>query len=268
LQRIAIAPSQIHDNDIALTPAQQHYLTRVIRLQTGAQFEVIDGSGKLYVAEIDCHSDRLRQRDRSHPSGTTIAHIITIVASDIEPLASSASPAISLICALPKGNNFDDIVRACTELGVNTIYPAISDRTLLNPSPQKLQRWRKIAQEAAEQSERLLLPTIAEPQSLQTIFSQLPIDSTKYLCEARGDRPHLLQCLQAQTSTHSTHSQITIAIGPEGGWTPSEIDRAIACDFQLVSLGQQILRTITAPIVALSIVTATIDANTRPQVLI
>jgi 16S rRNA (uracil1498-N3)-methyltransferase len=266
LQRIAISPSQISENHIALTPAQQHYLTRVIRLQASAQFEVIDGSGKLYVAQIDCHSDNLRQRDRSQPPGTMSASIVSIVASDIDPLANPyLPPTITLICALPKGNNFDDIVRACTELGVNTICPAISDRTLLDPSPQKLQRWRKIAQEAAEQSERLTIPTIAEPQSLQTIFSQIPIDSTKYLCEARGDRPHLLECLQAQALTHR---QMTIAIGPEGGWTNGEIDRAIACDFQLVSLGRQILRTITAPIVALSIVTAAIDVNTRPQVLI
>ncbi|WP_310489812.1 16S rRNA (uracil(1498)-N(3))-methyltransferase [Chamaesiphon sp. VAR_69_metabat_338] len=257
MQRIAIDPSQIHDREIALTPAQQHYLTRVIRLQTGAQFEVIDGSGKLYVAEIAL--------DRSQPPGTTTARIVTIVASDIDLANPRLPPAITLICALPKGNNFDDIVRACTELGVTTILPAISDRTLLDPSPQKLQRWRKIAQEAAEQSERRTIPTIGEPQSLQSIFSQIQTDSTKYLCEARGDRPHLLQCLQTQTSTHS---QIIIAIGPEGGWTPSEIDRAIACDFQLVSLGRQILRTITAPIVALSLITAAIDANTRPQVLI
>jgi 16S rRNA (uracil1498-N3)-methyltransferase len=258
LQRIAIDPSQIHEDDIALTPAQQHYLTRVIRLTTGAQFEVIDGSGKLYVAEINL--------DRSQLPGTTTARIVTIIASDIDPLANPIPlPAITLICALPKGNSFDDIVRACTELGVTTILPAIGDRTLLNPSPHKLQRWRKIAQEAAEQSERLTIPTIAEPQSLQTIFSQLPIDSTRYLCEARGDRPHLLECLQAQKLTPS---QIAIAIGPEGGWTSNELDRAIECNFQLVSLGRQILRTITAPIVALSIVTAATDANTRPQVLI
>jgi 16S rRNA (uracil1498-N3)-methyltransferase len=261
LQRIAIDPCQIHESYITLTPAQHHYLTRVLRLQAGAQFEVIDGSGKLYVAEIDCHADRLRQRDRSQPTAT--ARIITTIADGIEPLASpQLSPALTLICALPKGNNFDDIVRACTELGVTTILPAISDRTLLDPSPQKLQRWRKIAQEAAEQSERLTIPTIAAPQSLQTIFSQLPIDSTKYLCEARGDRPHLLKCLQSMISTPS---QITIAIGPEGGWTSGELDLAIEYDFQLVSLGRQVLRTITAPIVALSLITAAIDQKYVPN---
>lgn len=265
MQRIAIDPTQIHDNYIALTPEQYHYLTRVIRLQSGAQFQAIDGTGKLYLAEINS--------DRSPHRGIENARLVTTLTSEIDDPHTNGElpPAITLICALPKGNNFDDIVRACTELGVTTILPAISDRTLLVPSPQKLQRWRKIAQEAAEQSERLTIPTIAEPQPLQTIFSQLAAsvgaassNDRRYLCEARGEHPHLLACLQSTASL----TQVIIAIGPEGGWTPGEIDRAIECDFQLVSLGRQILRTITAPIVAISIVTAATDANTRPQVLI
>jgi 16S rRNA (uracil1498-N3)-methyltransferase len=246
LQRITIAPTQIHDNYIALTPAQHHYLTRVIRLKNNAQFQAIDGTGKLYLAEISSEG--------SQSAGVESAQIINIIASEREP-----PQPITLICALPKGNNFDDIVRACTELGVTTILPAISDRTLLDPSPQKLQRWRKIAQEAAEQSERMIVPTIAEPQSLQTIFSQLPDPSYKYLCEARGKHPHLLARIQ---STQLTNSPIIFAIGPEGGWTDGEIDLATRCGFQLVSLGVYVLRTITAPIVALSIVTAAIDNAT------
>jgi 16S rRNA (uracil1498-N3)-methyltransferase len=236
LQRIAITPTQVHANQIALTLDQHHYLTRVIRLQTGGQFQAIDGTGKLYIAEIA-------------PAQT--AEIIQLTILDPQ-----LHHPITLICALPKGNNFDDIVRACTELGVTTIFPALSDRTLLQPSPQKLLRWRKIAQEATEQSERLVTPVIAEPQPLETIFSQMTDCSSKYLCHARGEYPHLLTCLQ---STPLTDLPIMIAIGPEGGWTEREIDLAIQSNFQLVSLGRHILRTITAPIVALSIITAAID---------
>jgi 16S rRNA (uracil1498-N3)-methyltransferase len=238
VQRITISPAQIQDNSIDLTTAQHHYLTRVIRLHNGSKFQAIDGTGNLYLAEL---------------MGDT-AQIVELTSTQN---LKQIQPVI-LICALPKGNNFDDIVRACTELGVIAIIPAISDRTLIQPSPQKLQRWRKIAQEAAEQSERLTIPTIAEPQPLQAIFAQLPALSRKYLCEARGEQPHLLTCLQS-----TPHDRpIIIAIGPEGGWTDSELDRAIQHDFQLVSLGKQILRTITAPIVALSIVAAV--ASTVP----
>lgn len=232
MQRITIEPTQINADNLALTDEQQHYLSRVIRLKNGDRFQAIDGTGKLYLCQI----------------ATGTAEIIEITIAD-----RHLDRSIILICALPKGNNFDDIVRACTELGVTSIIPALSDRTLLQPSPQKLQRWRKIAQEAAEQSERMLIPTIAEPEPLKTIFGQLPTPSQKYLCEARGEYPHLLNCLQ---STQLNDIPIVVAIGPEGGWTDPEIQLAIENDFQLVSLGRHILRTITAPIVALSIVSA------------
>jgi 16S rRNA (uracil1498-N3)-methyltransferase len=238
LQRITITPSQVNNHQIALTSEQHHYLTRVIRLRTGDRFQVIDGTGQCYLAEINAETAQIIQ-------------VITTV--DQAP-----SQPIILICALPKGNNFDDLVRACTELGVSTIMPAISDRTLLNPSPQKLQRWRKIAQEAAEQSEQLVVPTVSEPQGLQSIFNQLPDSAYKYLGEARGEYPHLLTSLQ---STPLIDQPIVIAIGPEGGWTDSEIQLAIEHGFQLVSLGARILRTITAPIVALSIVAAAIEQS-------
>jgi 16S rRNA (uracil1498-N3)-methyltransferase len=232
LQRITINPTQINTDHITLTAPQQHYLTRVIRLQTSDKFQAIDGTGKLYLAELN----------------TDTARIIELITTDELP------QPIILICALPKGNNFDDIVRACTELGVTEIVPAISDRTLLQPSLQKLQRWRKIVQEATEQSERTYIPTIVEPQTIRDIFTQPADVGYKYLCEARGEHPHLLTCLQFQPMDDNI--PIVMAIGPEGGWTDAEIDLAIQNGFQLVSLGRQILRTITAPIVALSIISA------------
>ena len=155
MQRITISPAQINNNSIDLTTEQHHYLTRVIRLHNSSKFQAIDGTGNLYLVEL---------------TGDTAQIIELITSQDLE-----LPQPVTLICALPKGNNFDDIVRACTELGVTAIIPAISDRTLLQPSPQKLQRWRKIAQEAAEQSEQLTIPTIAEPQPLQAVFANFQI---------------------------------------------------------------------------------------------
>jgi 16S rRNA (uracil1498-N3)-methyltransferase len=241
MQRITINPSQIANSNISLTTAQHHYLTRVIRLHDGCQFQAIDGTGNVYLAEITKDT----------------AQIIQLITTDNREL----SQPVILICALPKGNNFDDLVRACTELGVTEIIPALSDRTLLQPSPQKLQRWRKIAQEAAEQSERSFVPTIAEPQALKAIFDRFPTVSHKYICEARGKHPHLLNCLQSTPITEP----IILAIGPEGGWTDGELDRALKSGFQPVSLGQRILRTITAPIVALSIVSAVAEQIPVPK---
>jgi 16S rRNA (uracil1498-N3)-methyltransferase len=171
------------------------------------------------------------------------------------------------MAAMPKGSGFDEVVYQATELGVAGIMPLKSDRTLLNPSPQKLERWRRLAQEAAEQSERQVVPTILEPIDLATSL-QLPetLNAHRYICVARGDAPHLLTCLldkklqlvSSQPAPPHPPS-LVIATGPEGGWTAAEVEQATAAGFQRVSLGRRILRAVTAPIVALSLVASVFE---------
>jgi 16S rRNA (uracil1498-N3)-methyltransferase len=235
LQRIAItslssanAPSQLQQGQILLTPQQQHYLNRVLRLQKGDRFIAMDGIGKWWLAQLQGEE----------------AQILELLTVETELPVS-----ITLMVALPKGNGFDEVVRCCTELGVECIAPVMSDRTLLNPSPQKLERWRRIATESAEQSERSFVPKILEPVSFNAGLSSF-VTNQKYICEGRGDYPHLKNCL------HQRHDTIVIATGPEGGWTEKEIENAIKAGFQPVSLGRRILRAVTAPIVALSLVSA------------
>lgn len=227
LQRLAIAPSQLQDEQIELTNQQQHYLSRVLRLREGDRFIAMNGQGQWWLAQL---------------TGSQ-ARILEVISVQTELPIS-----ITLMVALPKGNGFDDVVRYCTELGVAEIAPVISERTLLNPSFQKLSRWRRIAQEAAEQSERSFVPTILDPVSFTTGVSAATAAS-RYLCVARGSHAHLKEALAGAT-------EILIATGPEGGWTASEVECAITAEFQLVSLGRRILRAVTAPVVALSVVAA------------
>ncbi|ARV61827.1 16S rRNA (uracil(1498)-N(3))-methyltransferase [Nostocales cyanobacterium HT-58-2] len=233
LQRIAITSSQLQLEQILLTPQQQHYLGRVLRLREGDRFIAMDGKGKWWLAQLEGEKAQV-----------------------LEPLIvqTELPVSITLMVALPKGNGFDDIVRCCTELGVAVIAPVVSDRTLLNPSPKKLERWLRIAQEAAEQSERSFVPTILEPVSFR---SSLATETTahRYICEARGSYPHLREAINQVSTT----SEIIIATGPEGGWTEKEVECAINAGFQPVSLGRRILRAVTAPIVALSIVAAELE---------
>lgn len=229
LQRIAIAPSQLQQNQILLTKEQQHYLTRVLRLQKGDRFIAIDGIGKWWLAQL--------QGEQAQ-----ILETLTV--------ESELPVSITLMVALPKGNGFDEVVRCCTELGVTCIAPVVSDRTLLNPSPQKLERWRRIAGEAAEQSERAFIPTILEPVSFHVGLSSF-VANHKYICEGRGNYPHLKNCIHNQGEM-----SIVIATGSEGGWTDKELENAIKAGFKPVSLGRRILRAVTAPIVALSLISA------------
>lgn len=228
LQRLAIAPSQLQDQQIKLTSQQQHYLGNVLRLREGDRFIAMDGQGQWWLTVF---------------TGAK-AQILELISVQTELPVS-----ITLMMALPKGNSFDEVVRACTELGVTSIAPVISDRTLLNPSPQKLERWRRIAKEAAEQSERSVVPAILEPVSFTTAISATT-SNHRYFCVARDNYPHLKNALNLITS------DIVIAIGCEGGWTAAEVELAIEAGFQPVSLGRRILRAVTAPIVALSLVAA------------
>lgn len=240
LQRIAISPNQLQDNRIVLAKEQHHYLARVLRLNNGDKFIAIDGTGKWWLSKL--HDD--------------YGEVIEALEVKTELPAS-----IILLLALPKGNAFDEVVRVCTELGVDKIVPVISTRTLLNPSSQKLERWRRIATEAAEQSERAFVPIIYEPVSLKAGLSLFEAEY-KYICEGRGDYPHLLECWRQRVASQNQIT-VVVAIGPEGGWSQEELEVAVNEGFQGVSLGRRILRAVTAPVVALSILAAELESNTE-----
>ena len=231
--RLVITPEQIQNEQINLDARQQHYLSRVLRLTTGDRFIAMDGSGHSWLAEIVDSSARI-----------------------VEPIAIATElpVSLSLITALPKASGYEQIIRCCTELGVSNFIPVISDRTLLKPSQNKVQRWRKIASEAAEQSERAIVPTVFDPTKYTSAINNATSDQDKYICVARGELPPLWNALP-----NHTKPKIVIATGCEGGWTKTEVELAIAVGFQPVSLGNRILRAITAPIVTSSLAVAILE---------
>jgi len=242
LQRIVVGSEQIEGDCLHLTSEQNHYLQRVLRLREGDRFLALNGQGGVWLATI---------------VGNVQAHLSAVAAA-----AASADfadqPRITLAACLPK-QGFDEVVRQATELGVDEIVPIISDRTLLRPSPNKLHRWRRIAAEAGEQAERLTVPTMRDPLAWSDwLTAESP--NHRYLCVARQEAPSLLAvCLATPIDA------IEVAIGPEGGWTETEIDTAIAQGYQLVTLGQSILRAVTASVTALSILRAGFDFATIYQ---
>jgi 16S rRNA (uracil1498-N3)-methyltransferase len=195
-----------------------------MRLPDGAKFQAIDGAGTLYLVELTDTYGRILEQ--STPAGLEL------------PVK------VNLIVAVPK-IGLDEVVRACTELGVSAIYPVTSDRTIVQPSEQKRRRWIEIAKEATEQSERLIVPTIHLLQPWLTAMTQ--ISGQRKICVSRGDVPHLMGSFDLGES-------VSMAIGPEGGWTDRELQQSIEIGWQPVSLGQRVLRTITAPLAAMSMV--------------
>ncbi len=262
LARIAIAPEQIeadrHHQDpmglqIRLTPEQRHYLERVRRLQSGDPFLILDGLDHLWLAQL-------------HSEGALIKQVL-------DPTETELGIDLHLGIAVMKGSGFDDLIRMLTELGVAQITPLLTERTIVQPGSGKLQRWSKIAQEATEQCERLRWPQIHSPQLLSTWLQQIEARPI-LLAVARREAPHLLTVLQRDLASprrdpvHSSQRSmfsrsIAVAVGPEGGWTDSEIQMGVEHGAQLISLGQRILRAATAPVVIASLVAAVADIAVR-----
>jgi 16S rRNA (uracil1498-N3)-methyltransferase len=233
LYRLVFDPNQQTANVVALSEAQQHYLKRVLRLPKGDRFIAMNGKGKTWIAQLDGVNARLLE---------------TIT------LKTELALNLILITALPKGNSYEQILRCGTELGVSQFIPVYSDRSLLKPSSNKVNRWRKIVTEAAEQAEREIVPQIADPLSFERAITELISGNCdRFICVARGDFPSLWSCLQSQKS------EIAIATGAEGGWTQTEIQLAQSQQFQPVSLGKSILRAITAPIAAATLVNTVVN---------
>lgn len=252
LRWLAIAPEQIDlDRQTAcFTPAQQHYLRHVLRSHPGERLIVTDGQGQAWLAQL---------------IAADISVGIAAKLLDPIPARSELAVAVTLIAALPKGNGFDAVVRQAVELGVACIAPVLSERTLLRPSRQKCDRWQRIAQEAAEQSERLAVPPVLEPVSLSVGLETWQPTAHRYLCVARHSAPSLLSCLEQDRGNAEIVGNLAIAIGPEGGWTDAEVETAIGLGYQPVSLGSRILRAVTAPVASLSLVSAVFDPGTRPK---
>ncbi|MEL6159775.1 MAG: 16S rRNA (uracil(1498)-N(3))-methyltransferase [Cyanobacteria bacterium J06623_5] len=237
VQRLTIDVSQHQGETITLRREQTHYLCRVLRLRPGDRFIAQDGQGHQWLAAI---GKSLAQ-----------AHIVETMTATTEPHAGP----LRLLVALPKGNSFDQVVRQTTELGITHICPIISDRTLIKPSDNKLARWRRIAQEASEQSERVTVPEILPPVDFQTALTLFDEKALRYICATRQSAPHLLQKIQIDLTSEYLPG-VNFMVGPEGGWTSTEITDAITAGYKVVSLGTVILRAVTAPVTALSLITA------------
>ena len=242
MQRIIVQPDQIQGTHLTLSADQQHYLYRVLRLAAGDSIVVLDGQGQQWIARLEDVPGR--------------AHLT--------PLETTATllPAVTLAIALPKGSGFDDVVRQTTELGVATLQPLITQRTLHQPNPKKLERWQRIAAEATEQCERPHLPILCPPMAWADYLRQ-DLPPQRWIGLARGDSPTLITVAQAADPQRGS----VIATGPEGGWTEAEIAAALTAGFQPVSLGPTILRAVTAPLVGLTLALAGLSCQKSPIIL-
>jgi 16S rRNA (uracil1498-N3)-methyltransferase len=237
IPRLAIQPQQRQQDQILLTREQRHYLERVRRLRSGDAVLIFDGSGQLWLARLGLDS--------------------LTVEEQMIPQQRELPVRVQMGIAVCKGDGFDETIRQLTELGISSITPLLTERTQVDPRQTKLQRWQRIAQEAAEQCERLQIPVVAPPLSWSAWLSSSP--PTPFLIASeRREAPHLLQLIQ---SWSSWPPHLAIAIGPEGGWSDTELDQGQEQGASLVALGTRILRADTAAVTAASLVAGVAESQ-------
>ena len=202
------------------------HLSSVLRLRRGDRVMLSDGRGSECEGEIE-HVEPVRARVRTGPW---------------RPCLSEPHHKLTVFQCLPKAGKMETIIQKCTELGMNALAPTLSARCVVQPGrdfDRKLQRYRKVAREAAMQSGRGLIPEVLPLVELGK--ADLSIFDTVY-CAYEGEREQTLKARMARRPGR----RIALFIGPEGGFEPEEVQSLVARGAQVVSLGPRILRTETA----------------------
>ncbi len=238
-----VTPDAITPPTIRMTGDLLHHLRDSLRLRPGDSLTLNDGCGTRYRVEV------------THATSQAIDS--RIIDQQTEP-ARRASPIV-LGQALIKGDKMDWVIQKATELGVATLVPIHSTHSVIKLNPERLEhqrsRWERIARDAAQQSERWTLPTIADPVDLAQICRQYAAAPVKAMLAERSSGPSLATIPLPQKHQHP----IVLLIGPEGGWTPEEQRLAQEQGFLPLTLGPRILRAETAAIAALSILQSRLD---------
>ena len=217
---------------------EHHHLHRVLRLRAGDEVGLFDGAGHGFLGVIE-----------SIGKEESLVRLTSPDVREVEP-----AYRLTLAQGIPHHDKMDLIIQKATEIGVWSILPIVGERTAVNAGSEgswkRLDRWRRIARDAARQSGRLRVPEIHEPVSWSRYDDRAAagVDRCRYILSPGGDRS-----APGAPEPVSRVSSAVIAVGPEGGWTDEEIAMARGRGFREVWLGPRVLRTETAGIVAVTL---------------
>lgn len=213
----------------SLPEAAAHYIGRVLRLQAGTAVQLFDGSGMEFRGEL---LDVGKKQ-------------VSVELKDEVPGMPESSLRIHLGQGLSRGERMDWAIQKATELGVAEITPIVSERCEVRlkdeRADKRLAHWRQIAISACEQCGRSVIPQINPPQPLA---EWLPVEAALKL---------VLHPVAEPLTSHQPPATLAFLIGPEGGMSDAEVEQATRAGFLPARLGPRVLRTETAPVVALSV---------------
>lgn len=235
MPRFFISRESITDGTATICGKDAYHIARSLRMAQGDEIRICDGEGGEYLARLD----RIRDDE--------------CVCTLLEKREDSAEPPvrITLYMAYPKGDKLETVVQKAVELGAARIVPFESSRCIKRPRADKVQkqteRLSKIAEEAAKQCGRGVIPEISLPLTFGEMLDDAVRSELSLICyekESHGSLKALLKSRSAES--------VSVIVGCEGGFSSEEIDEAISRGCASVTLGKRILRCETAPSAVLS----------------
>ncbi len=224
---------------LPLSDEDRHHLVSVLRVRVGETIEVVEpGAGSAWTVRVAQTSPVV--------SATLVERLVRVV-----------HPHVTLVQGVAKGDKMDAIVRQAVEVGASEIIPVLSGRSVVKLDERKRadrgERWRRIAKSAAEQSHRSEVPLVHDPSTLKSVLPLLAAHDEVIVLweEARGSG--LRAAVESWVATPG--AKIAVVVGPEGGLSAEEVAELESVGARTVTLGHTILRTETAAIVALALVT-------------
>lgn len=241
MHRFYIPPAEWNPAALRLTGSEAHHARSVLRMQPGDKAVLFNGHGREITAEVTSVSGRELELRKLHEAATP-------------PLRCR----IALGQAIPKGKNMDLIVQKAVEIGAAEIVPIISDRTIVrldaDDAAQKQSKWQTVAIEAAKQCGQNWLPEVATPRTIAQFFGERPRFDLQLIGSLQSDALHLKKILSEHVAEHGDRpASVLMLIGPEGDFTPAELNLARSYGCRPITLGPVILRVETAAIYCLSV---------------
>ena len=229
------APHQFQDGAIALDGDTAHHLLHVLRLTPGSQLTLCDGAETDYAVTIE----------HIYPKKPLLICKVDSAA----PALTEPETAITLYQGLPKGDKLETIIQKCVELGVHQIIPVATGRSVvkLKADAKKTARYQRIAESAAGQSMRGIVPKVADAISFETALAHMDCEALTLVAYEEEKHLSLKHAL-----TQPACKKINLWIGPEGGFDAEEVDALAKKGACIVTLGKRILRTETAAIAMLA----------------
>lgn len=241
--RFFVAPSAINHGVVTFPNETARQIEKVLRLDLQSdKVLVLDNTGRTYLTQL-----------AGRQGATLIGKILETYETD-----HLEDYALELAFSLTKRGKLEWILQKGTELGVTRFRPFVAARSLdrtLQPEPSRMLRWQAIIREAAEQSRRERLTQLETPLAFAVMLKALPQDALKLIAWEGADPKRQLTAEILARNTAEPIRSVIVLVGPEGGFSPEEVELAERYGFTQFSLGRRTLRMETACLAACALLT-------------